>query len=116
MDFRDRITKIPEEVKEIVNINISLNDDGTIWLWINPKGGDIKKSADAMIDFLINNYILTGIAMIKDISTWDIEDWIKMMDDLMELWENRAAWWKDLTHNEKKQILSVNNDEDVANW
>lgn len=111
MEFWDRVNSLPEECNQLVDIRLSLNDDGTIWLGIEPIWDDTKKSADAMIKFLLDDFILTGIAMVKDVCTWDINDWVRMMDDLMELWENHAAWWKELSKEEKIQILSKDDNE-----
>lgn len=116
MEFRDRITSLPEEKKELVDIWITLYSDKTIWLSLKPKGWDIQDSWDAMVKFLLEDYILTGIAMVKEIWRWDVEDGVKMVDSLMELWGRHTAWWNDLSHKEKIEILSKDDDENVDEW
>ena len=113
MEFRDRITNIPTSKKELVNLSITLYDNKTIGLSLEPVWGDIEKSWDAMVKFLLEDYILTGIAMVKEIWQGDIEDGIDMVDSLMKLWSDHAAWWNDLSHEEKKEILSKDDDGNV---
>lgn len=115
MEFRDRVTSLPEEKKGLVDIWITLYDDKTIWLSIEPIGDDIKKSWDVMVKFLLEDFILTGVAMVRDIWQGPVEDGVEMVNELMKLWADRVAWWNDLSFEEKKEILSKD-DEDVADW
>lgn len=112
MTFRDRVASFPEGEKELAEISITLLSNGKIGLWINPKGDDIKASGDATVKFLLEDYILTGIAIIKEIWQGNVEDWVEMVDKLMELWSRQAQWWDELTQEEKEKVLSKDEDEE----